>query len=64
MIKTGKAEKGHCNSCGYALPEKDIEKCLRCGVALGNPFEKAIDELQKYDEGCEPRNYKEYDEEG
>ncbi|MBI4150440.1 hypothetical protein HY488_03480 [Candidatus Woesearchaeota archaeon] len=64
MTKTGKMDKDRCSSCGFISPDKNLQKCSRCGVALGNPFERAIDEMQKYDEGCEPRTYKEYDEEG
>ena len=64
MTGTGKADNGHCSACGHALPDKVTTKCARCGVAVGDPLEQAIDELKKYDEGCEPRSHKEYDEEG
>lgn len=52
-----------CSGCGKAA-SGNAKKCQRCGVVMGNPYEEAITEMQKYEEGCEPRSYKEYDEEG
>jgi len=51
-----------CSVCKGPLPAK-AERCPRCGVAVGNPFEKVSDVIDKYDEGCEPRTYKEDEDE-
>ena len=55
--------KNVCSVCKGTIPAK-VDKCPRCGVAVGNPFDRVMDVMDKYDEGCEPRSYKEDDEEG
>ncbi len=50
-----------CSGCGAAITDKSLFKCTRCGVPCGDLLEKVIADLDKYEEGCEPRSLHEYD---
>jgi len=47
-----------CATCGCGN-EISAKACRLCGVALGDPFERVFAELDRYDEGCEPRSLEE-----
>lgn len=50
-----------CSVCSTAIVDAAASKCGRCGVALGDLLEQVISQLDKYEEGCEPRTLHEYD---
>ena len=48
-----------CTVCSFNTEDASLAKCPRCGVILGDPFEQVFAELDKYEEGCEPRSTEE-----
>ena len=44
-----------CAACG-GQNDASATACGRCGIALGDPFARVMAELERYDEGCEPRS--------
>ena len=47
-----------CSTCKTNVKQAD-KKCQRCGVIIGDPLQNVFDELEKYEEGCEPRSSEE-----
>lgn len=48
-----------CTVCKFSTDDSSPAKCPRCGVILGDPFEQVFAELDRYEEGCEPRSTEE-----
>ncbi len=50
-----------CAVCSSAITDTAATRCTRCGVPIGDVLEQVISQLDKYDEGCQPRSLHEYD---